>query len=151
MLEPFIDTICVNTMTTLVILTSGQWLAQNESPAVMVAEAFNSSLPGGFGAWFVTISLILFAWTTILGWGLYGERCITYLFGRKWSLPFYCFFSCVVPAGCLLQLTVVWNFTDIANGLMAIPNLIALLLLSPVVFRLAKEFFSDRKHLEDHR
>ena len=149
MVDPFIDTIIINTMTALVILISGHWLMANESPAIMVAQAFGESLPFGIGAWLVTISILFFAWTTILGWALYGERSITYLFGRSWAKPFYIVFSCVVPIGCLMKITFVWNFSDLANGLMALPNLIALLLLSPVVFKLIKEFFSDPKNMED--
>ena len=150
MIDPFLDTLVVCTMTALVILISGQW--QNEAitnAAVLTNVAFDSMLPGGFGEWLVTIGLTLFAFSTILGWGLYGERCITYLFGRKASKPFYLVFTLIVPVGALGGLNFVWNFSDLFNGLMAIPNLIALLLLSPVVFKLTKDFFSDPKNMED--
>ena len=150
MIDPFLDTLVVCTMTALVILISGQW--QNEAitnAAVLTNVAFDSMLPGGFGEWLVTIGLTLFAFSTILGWGLYGERCITYLFGRKASRPFYLVFTLIVPVGALGGLNFVWNFSDLFNGLMAIPNLIALLLLSPVVFKLTKDFFSDPKNMED--
>jgi AGCS family alanine or glycine:cation symporter len=115
----------------------------------MTNLAFGKLLPGAFGSLLVTIGLALFAFSTILGWGLYGERAITYLFGRKASKPFYLVFTLVVPVGALTELNFVWNFSDLFNGLLAIPNLIALLLLSPVVFKLTKEFFSDPKNLED--
>ncbi len=152
MIDPFLDTIVVCTMTAMVILLSGDWTGDRTvvtSAAVLTNMAFEHMLPGGFGGWLVTIGLTLFAFSTILGWGLYGERAITYLFGRKASKPFYVIFTLVVPVGALSQLEFVWNFSDLFNGLMAIPNLIALLLLSPVVFKLTKEFFSDPKNLED--
>ncbi|MDR2694778.1 MAG: sodium:alanine symporter family protein [Deltaproteobacteria bacterium] len=150
MIDPFLDTIVICTMTALVILVSGQWMNPGiTSPAVLTNMAFDSTLPGGAGAWLVTIGLTLFAFSTILGWGLYGERCITYLFGRGASKPFYCVFTLVVPVGALGGLDFVWNFSDLFNGLMAIPNLIALLLLSPVVFKLAREYFSDPKNMTD--
>jgi len=149
MVDPFLDTIVICTMTALVILISGEWLHGLESPAVLTNIAFGNSLPGNLGSWLVTIGLTFFAFSTILGWGLYGERCVTYLFGRKASKPFYIIFTLVVPVGALSKLTFVWNFSDLFNGLMAIPNLIALLLLSPVVFKLTKEFFSDPKNMED--
>ena len=149
MIDPFLDTIVVCTISALVILISGQWTAGLPSAAILTATAFDTTLPGGFGAWLVTIGLALFAFSTILGWGLYGERCVTYLFGRKASRPFYIVFTLVVPVGALSQLTFVWNFSDLFNGLMAIPNLIALLLLSPVMFKLVKEFFSDPENMKD--
>ena len=150
MIDPFLDTLVVCTMTALVILISGEW--QNDAitnAAVLTNMAFAITLPGGFGSWLVTIGLSLFAFSTILGWGLYGERCITYLFGRKASKPFYLVFTLIVPVGALGGLNFVWNFSDLFNGLMAIPNLIALLLLSPVVFKLTKDFFSDPKNMDD--
>ena len=142
MIDPFLDTIIVCTITALVILISGFWAGDREtvtSAAVLTNMAFAQALPGG--DWLVTIGLCLFAFSTILGWGLYGERCVTYLFGRKASRPFYLVFTLVVPVGALGGLNFVWNFSDLMNGLMAIPNLIAVLLLSPVVFKLADEYF----------
>ena len=150
MIDPFLDTLVVCTMTALVILISGEW--QNDTitnAAVLTNMAFDSMLPGGFGSWLVTIGLALFAFSTILGWGLYGERCITYLFGRRASKPFYLIFTLIVPVGALGGLNFVWNFSDLFNGLMAIPNLIAILLLSPVIFKLVKEFFSDPKNMTE--
>jgi AGCS family alanine or glycine:cation symporter len=149
MIDPFLDTICVCTITALVILVSGQWLnPEIGSAAVLTIASFDHGLPV-FGGWLVTIGLTLFAFSTILGWGLYGERCITYLFGRKASRPFYVVFTLVVPVGALGGLNFVWNFSDLMNGLMAIPNLIAILLLSPVVFKLTKEYFSDPELQKD--
>ncbi|MCL2161952.1 MAG: sodium:alanine symporter family protein [Betaproteobacteria bacterium] len=152
MIDPFLDTIVVCSLTAMVILIAGQWTTSHDvvtSAAVLTNMSFESALPGGFGGWLVTIGLTLFAFSTILGWGLYGERCVTYLFGRQASKPFYIVFTLVVPVGALMKLDFVWNFSDLMNGLMAIPNLVALLLLSPVVYKLTREFFSDPKNMED--
>jgi AGCS family alanine or glycine:cation symporter len=146
MLDPFLDTLVVCTMSALVIIVSGQWMAPGIVEAgagTLTSRAFDSTMPGGFGAWLVTSGIVLFAFSTILGWCVYGERCMIYLFGHKAALPFRFFFTLVVPVGALAKLELVWNLSDLFNGLMAIPNLIALLLLSPVVFKLAKEFFLD--------
>ncbi|MDR3221726.1 MAG: sodium:alanine symporter family protein [Candidatus Accumulibacter sp.] len=144
MLDPFLDTIVVCSITALVILVSGQWTAEGISGAgVLTSKAFDTALPGGLGTWLVTIGLVLFAFSTILGWCVYGERCVIYLFGHKAALPFRVIFTLVVPVGALAKLELVWNLADLFNGLMAIPNLIALLLLSPVVFKLSREFFAD--------
>lgn len=149
MLDPFLDTIVVCSISALVILVSGQWSATGiDNAATLTAIAFDTSMPGGFGKWLVTISLTLFAFSTILGWCVYGERCAIYLFGDKAALPFRVIFTLVVPVGVLAKLTLVWALSDIFNALMAIPNLIALLLLSPVVFKLTKAFFNDPKNLE---
>ncbi|MCL2000120.1 MAG: sodium:alanine symporter family protein [Planctomycetes bacterium] len=148
MVDPFLDTIVVCTMTAMVILISGEWRnTEITSPAILTNVSFANSI--FFGGWMVTIGLVLFAYSTILGWGLYGERCITYLLGRKAAKPFYLIFTLVVPVGALGGLEFVWNFSDLMNGLMAIPNLFALLLLSPVVFKLTREFLSDPKNMED--
>lgn len=152
MVDPFLDTIIVCTISALVILVSGEWMAPGIAEAgagTLTAQAFNSVMPGGFGSWLVTIGIVLFAFSTILGWCVYGERCVIYLFGHKAALPFRIIFTLVVPVGALAKLELVWNLADLFNGLMAIPNLIALLLLSPVVFKLAKEYFSDPANRED--
>jgi len=146
MIDPFLDTIVVCSISALVILVAGEWTAEGITKAgagTLTAISFDHALPGGFGSWLVTIGLVLFAFSTILGWCVYGERCVIYLFGHKAALPFRIFFTLVVPVGALSELTLVWNLSDLFNGLMAIPNLIALLLLSPVVFKMTKEYFSD--------
>lgn len=150
MLDPFLDTIVVCSISALVILVADQWTAPGITKAgagILTAVSFDHALPGGFGSWLVTIGLVLFAFSTILGWGVYGERCVIYLFGHKAALPFRIFFTLVVPVGALSKLDLVWNLSDLFNGLMAIPNLIALLLLSPIVFKLAREFFADPKNM----
>jgi AGCS family alanine or glycine:cation symporter len=148
MLDPFLDTIIVCTVSALVILISDQWMVADISKATLTAQAFDSTLPG-FGIWLVTIGLVLFAFSTVLGWCVYGERCVIYLFGHKAARPFRIVFTLIVPVGALAELTLVWDLSDLFNGLMAIPNLLALLLLSPVVVRLAREFFSDPQKVAD--
>ena len=93
----------------------------------------------GIGDW---VGLLLFATSTILGWSLYGTRCTEYLFGTKAIRPYEIIFCIIVVIGSVTELTLVWDISDTLNGLMAIPNLIALLLLSPVVIKTAKEHFS---------
>jgi AGCS family alanine or glycine:cation symporter len=150
MLDPFLDTLVICSISALVILVSGQWMTEGISSAgTLTSAAFDAAMPGGFGSWLVTIGLVLFAFSTILGWCVYGERCVIYLFGHKAALPFRIIFTLAVPVGALAELSLVWNLSDLFNGLMAIPNLIALLLLSPVVFRLAREFFSKPESPDD--
>ncbi len=142
MLDPFLDTIVVCSISALVILVSGQWMAEGiDGAGTLTAKAFDVALPGGFGSWLVTIGLVLFAFSTILGWCVYGERCAIYLFGHQAALPFRIIFTLVVPVGALAELPLVWNLADLFNGLMALPNLVALLFLSPVVFRMARRYF----------
>ncbi|OFL67582.1 MULTISPECIES: alanine/glycine:cation symporter family protein [unclassified Brevibacterium] len=140
MTQTFIDTIIVVTFTGLVIITTGVWKATDEageqlSASLMTGEAFSFGLPGQWGHWIVTIGLVLFAFSTILGWSYYGERNIERLFGRRAVVPFRIFFSLVVFVGCTTELEVVWNFADVANGLMALPNLVGILILSGLIAR----------------
>ncbi len=159
MLDPFLDTLVVCTITALVILISGEWTANAVPPDVaangaeaargylqgtLTARSFNMVLPG-LGQILVTVSLILFAYSTMLGWSVYGERCAIYLFGDGASLPFRVIFALAVPLGAVAQLDLVWALADLFNGLMALPNLVALLLLSPVVFRVTREYFEAMK------
>ncbi|MDR1229577.1 MAG: sodium:alanine symporter family protein [Azoarcus sp.] len=147
MLDPFLDTLIVCTISALVIIVSGQWMTPGITEAgagTLTAQAFSVAM-GGFGSWLVTIGLVLFAFSTILGWCVYGERCVIYLFGHKAALPYRIVFTLVVPVGAVAKLSLVWGLADLFNGLMAIPNLIALLLLSPVVFKLSREYFSRPK------
>ncbi|MDR2261507.1 MAG: sodium:alanine symporter family protein [Azoarcus sp.] len=151
MIDPFIDTLIVCTISALVILVSGQWMAPGiteAGAAILTAQSFSAAM-GEFGSWLVTIGLVLFAFSTILGWCVYGERCVIYLFGHKAAFPYRVFFTLVIPVGALAKLSLVWDLADLFNGLMALPNLIALLLLSPIVFKLAKEYFSDPKNAEE--
>ena len=146
MIDPFIDTVMVCSMTAIVLLIAGDWASVDRgSAAVMTSIAFGHALPG-LGQYGVAIGLVFFAFSTILGWCVYGERCAAYLFGHKAIKPFRVVFTLVVPIGALMQLDLVWSLSDLFNGLMALPNLVALLLLSPVVFKMTKEYFADPSH-----
>ena len=136
LLEPFIDTMIICTMTALVIVMSGLW-TEGTSGAPLSSAAFEAGLPG-FGGWIVTIGLVLFAFTTILGWSYYGERCAQFLFGPKVILPYRLAWVAALFAGAVADLGLVWTIADILNALMAVPNLIALLALSGTVFATVK-------------
>ncbi|OFT24910.1 sodium:alanine symporter [Brevibacterium sp. HMSC08F02] len=145
MTQTFIDTIIVVTFTGLVIITTGVWKATDEageqiSASLMTGEAFTFGLPGQWGHWIVTVGLVLFAFSTILGWSYYGERNLERLFGRRAVVPFRILFSLVVFVGCTTELEVVWNFSDVANGLMALPNLIGILILSGLIARETRHY-----------
>ena len=148
MLGTFIDTLIICTMTALVIITTGaherlDGAGQRLSGADLSIAAFNSGLPGSGTV--VTIGLVVFAFTTILGWSFYGERCTTFLFGENAVLPFRLVWVAVVVMGAVAgDRGVVWSIADTLNGLMALPNLVALLLLSGTVIKLTKAYrFSD--------
>jgi AGCS family alanine or glycine:cation symporter len=113
-----------------------------ETGAAMTSLAFETTLPG-VGAYIVAIVLAIFAFTTILGWSFYSEKCVEFLFGVKSILPFRILWCVAVPLGAVADLGFVWLLADTLNALMAIPNLIALLLLSPIVFKLTKDFFAS--------
>jgi AGCS family alanine or glycine:cation symporter len=137
MLGTFIDTILVCTMTGLVIVVTGSWTG-GQTGAALSAQAFESGLPL-LGHHVVSFGLVVFAFTTILGWSYYGERCAQYLFGERLIWPFRLAWIAAIPLGAIGNLGAIWLIADILNGLMAVPNLIALLVLSPVVFRLTRE------------
>jgi len=139
MLGTFIDTIVICTITGLVIMVTGSW-SSGETGASLSNLAFNTGLPG-LGGLVVGLGMVLFAFTTILGWSVYGERCVSYLLGVKAILPFRLLWVAAIPVGALVQLDLAWLVADTLNALMAIPNLIALLLLSPVVFAITREHF----------
>ena len=140
----FIDTIIICTLTGLAILVTGQWSGNLEG-APMTQAAF-SSVFGTFGEIALTLSLVLFAFTTILGWSYYGERCFEFIFKSTKFLPLYrLIFVVMVALGGSLTLDVVWKIADIVNGLMALPNLIALLVLSPIIFKETKSYFERHK------
>jgi len=138
MLGTFIDTVIICTMTALVIITTGAYQT-GESGADLSIAAFNSGIPGT--GWIVLVGLVVFAFTTVLGWSFYGERCAEYLFGIKAILPFRFVWVAVAVIGSIAgNRGVVWAIADTLNGLMAIPNLIALLLLSGTVFKLSNNY-----------
>ncbi|MBB4315186.1 alanine/glycine:cation symporter family protein [Roseospira marina] len=140
MLGTFIDTILVCTMTALVILTTGAWTS-GQTGAELSALAFDTGLPGG--DWIVTIGLVVFAFTTILGWSYYGERAAQFIFGPKVVLPFRLLWVVGVVVGAVGNLGLIWTVADIMNALMAIPNLIALIALSGTVFAVSRTYFKS--------
>ncbi|PJE40508.1 MAG: sodium:alanine symporter family protein [Pseudomonas sp.] len=140
MIGTFIDTIIICSMTGLAIICSGVWTS-GASGAALSAAAFESAMPG-VGGYILTIALVIFAYTTILGWSYYGERCWEYLVGTKAILPFRVLWVLAVPFGAIAQLDFAWLVADTLNGLMAIPNLLSLLLLSPIVVKLTKDHFA---------
>jgi len=148
MLGTFIDTIVVCSFTALVILSSGAW-DSGETGAELTGRAFELALPG-FGYTITALALAVFAFTTILGWSYYCERSLQYLFGVKAILPFRIFWCAAPLVGATVNLGFIWLLADVLNALMAIPNLIALALLSPVVFKLSREFFRTRGASEDN-
>lgn len=143
MLGTFIDTIIVCSITGLVIISSGAWTS-GETGAALTSLAFESGLPG-FGNYVVAISLAIFAFTTIIGWSFYGERCIEFLFGVKAIVPYRVIWILAIPIGATINLGLIWLIADTLNAMMALPNLVALLLLSPVVFKLTREHFEKQR------
>ncbi|MDP6310222.1 MAG: amino acid carrier protein, partial [Prochlorococcaceae cyanobacterium ETNP14_MAG_4] len=138
MLGTFIDTLIICTMTALVIITTGAYQSGQSGSDLSIA-AFNSGLAGT--GWVVTVGLVVFAFTTVIGWSFYGERCTEFLFGVRAILPFRLVWVAVVVIGAVAgDRGVVWAVADTLNGLMALPNLIALLLLSGTVFNLTKNY-----------
>lgn len=147
MLGTFIDTIIVCSITGLAIIVTGEWQS-GATGAALTSAAFETALPG-IGGYIVTVSLAIFAFTTIMGWSVYGERCVQYLFGLKSVLPFRIVWVLAVYVGSIADLGYVWLLADTLNALMAIPNLIALLLLSPIVFSVTKAFFDSNGETEN--
>jgi len=147
MLGTFIDTLIVCSITGLAIITSGVWTS-GETGASLTSAAFEAALPG-YGSHIVTISLAIFAFTTMLGWSFYGEKCVEYLFGIRSIMPFRILWCLAAPLGAIANLGFIWLLADTLNALMAIPNLLALILLSPVVFKLTREFFASNGMSEE--
>ncbi len=142
----FIDTIIICTMTGLVVVISGLWKGDLNGAALTNA-AFLQAYPH-FGGYMLMVGLVLFAFTTILGWNYYGERCMEYLVGTKGIMPYRIIFIILVGCGAFLKLEAIWILADIVNGLMAIPNLIALLGLSGVVVAETKKYLQHEKEEE---
>ncbi|HEM5199139.1 TPA: sodium:alanine symporter family protein [Streptococcus suis] len=140
----FIDTLIICTLTGFTILVTDQWSVEGLEGAPLTQAAF-STVFGQPGVLALTISLVLFAYTTILGWSYYGERCIEFLFGTKSILPYRLVFVTMVALGGFLKLDLIWTIADIVNGLMALPNLIALLALSPVIIKETRQYFAKKK------
>jgi len=148
MMGPYIDTLTICTMTGLAIIVTGAWTMQvdgqylNASP--LTALAFQLGLPflNGYGSYIVTAAVLLFGSSTMISWSYYGDRSIQYLFGDKLIMPYRYLFCIMIFVGSLPTLENVWAFGDVCLGIMAIPNLIALIALSGVLVRMTKEYYS---------
>jgi AGCS family alanine or glycine:cation symporter len=153
--EVFADTIIVCTITALSILASGVFTMEGHLAAMALGDlpnhmtgagltqaAFDTILPYGLGSKFVSIAILLFAFTTILGWSYYGERAVTYLFGPKSVVPYKVIFILVIAFGCMSGLALVWDISDTFNGFMAVPNLIAITLMSGQVIAMIQDYKS---------
>ena len=143
MMEPFIDTLVICTMTGLVIVVTGAWQESSDSlmGAALTAHAFSSAL-GAAGAWVVGIGLTLFAFSTIIAWSYYGDRSAYFLFGERAVLPYRVCYTMLVVIGAAVPLQLVWNLADITTILMALPNLLGLILLAGLVKKLKDDYFS---------
>jgi AGCS family alanine or glycine:cation symporter len=140
--EVFADTIVIASITALCIVTTGVW-EEGLTGVALTSAAFDSVIPGGH--YIVTIGLALFAFSTTLGWEYYGERCLEYIFGEKSIFIYRIIFLVLIVVGAIGGLEFIWSLADTLNGMMAIPNLIGVLVLSRIVFKLTKEFFSSEK------
>lgn len=143
----FIDTIIICSMTGLSLVLTGVWQG-DAAGAAMTSAAFASAY-GFFGSQLLTIALVLFAFTTILGWNYYGERACIYLFGNKGVLPYRLIFIALIASGAFLKLEAIWILADIVNGLMAIPNLIALIALSDVIVAETNKYLNRHKKAKE--
>ena len=142
MLGPFIDTLVICTMTALIIITSGLWDGGlNSAPLTMAA--FDKSLPI-YGKWMVVIGILLFSYSTVLSWSYYGEKGIEYVLGSWAKLPYKMVYVIFTLLGARLDLVAVWSYADIANGMMAIPNLFALLGLSGVIVAMTRKYMTEK-------
>lgn len=142
--EVFVDTLVICTLTGLTIIVSGIEIPFGVKPgSELITNAFATIFGAQFASLFVAIALMLFAFSTILGWALYGTRCVEYMFGLKATKIYQFVFIIMVVVGSTISLDIVWDISDTFNGLMAIPNFIALFALSGVVVKLTREYFSD--------
>lgn len=144
MTQTFIDTLVVCTLTGLVVISSGLWTS-GLTGAELTTVAFGTSLPGGIGEFIVTLGLIFFAYSTILGWCYYGEKSIEYLFSEKAVKTYRIFFVLFVAIGAMLKLELVWKVSDIMNGMMAFPNLVGLIGLSGIIASETNKYFYSKR------
>lgn len=142
--EVFVDTILICTTTGLAILVTGVW-ESGATGAALSVQAFTTGLPGTWGGFIVTTGLVLFAFSTLIGWSYYGETGIVYLLGARAALPYRLTWLVFIYLGAVGSLHLVWDIADTLNGLMAIPNLISVLISIPVLRQLHKEFFASRQ------
>ncbi|VAW64318.1 probable sodium/alanine symporter [hydrothermal vent metagenome] len=146
MMEPFVDTLIICSMTGLAIVVTGAYITAPEhvAGASLTAYAFSQSI-GDAGAVIVGTSLALFAFSTIIAWSYYGDRSVKFLFGEAAVLPYRVIYTVLIVVGAVVPLKLVWNIADITNILMAVPNLIALVLLSALVKKMKNEYFEKHK------
>jgi len=142
--EVFVDTILICTITGLVILVTDTW-ASGANGAALSARAFETGLPGTWGDIVVTGGILLFSYSTLIGWSYYGETGIVYLLGARAAVPYRLLWLVFIYLGATGSLHVVWNIADTLNGLMAVPNLISVLASIPVLLRLQREFFQSQR------
>ena len=140
--EVFVDTIVICTLTALVILCSGVTVGYGQAAGAELTISGFTATYGGWVSIFTAIAMCCFAFSTILGWGLYGTRCIEFLFGSRVNKPFMVVYSLVAIVGATMNLGLMWSIAESFNGLMLIPNLVAVFLLSGVVVKLVKEYFA---------
>ncbi|MBT3508680.1 MAG: sodium:alanine symporter family protein [Nitrospina sp.] len=133
----FLDTLVVCSLTAMALASTGVWVS-GETGVALTLQAFSAGLPGNWGHFIVTLSAITFAFSSILAWEYYGEKCFEYLFGDNWVHLYRYLWVLFVFVGSMVKLELVWNFSDAMNALMAVPNLIGLVLLSGVLFRETK-------------
>ncbi len=138
----FVDTLVVCMLTGFVVLSTGVW-SSGETGASLSARAFQAGLPGEWGDSLISVAIILFAFSTVVGWAYYGETAITYLFGTKAALPYRLAWVGFVYLGAVGSLQVIWSLSDTLNGLMAVPNLVAILGSLALLRKLISEFFSN--------
>jgi AGCS family alanine or glycine:cation symporter len=141
--EVFIDTILVCTVTGLAILATGVW-SGGATGAALAGQAFSVGLPGTWGNVVVTTSLLLFAFSTLIGWSYYGETGVVYLFGIKAAAPYRMLWLVFIYLGAVGSLHLIWDIADTLNGLMALPNLVSVLASIPILLRLQREFFTGQ-------
>ena len=146
--EVFLDTIVMCTLTALVILTSGVYDGTKEIDGMMLTTKAFAVVFGSRGGRFISVAVVIFGFATLIGWSYYGVKCVEYLFGKKWTVLYQGIYCGVTVIGCTMELTTVWNFADNMNGLLAIPNLIAILLLSKYVFAEIRNFEQREKEMD---
>ncbi|PIU57732.1 MAG: sodium:alanine symporter family protein, partial [Deltaproteobacteria bacterium CG07_land_8_20_14_0_80_38_7] len=147
MTQTFIDTVIVCALTGLAIVSTGLWQTSGLTGAALSTQTFNQTLPNNIGHFIVGFGLIFFAYSTVLGWEYYGEKAIEYIFGTKAIIPYRVLWVLAVFFGAIVKLEFVWSFADIANGLMAIPNLIALIGLSGVIANETRKYLTQNANL----
>ena len=147
MVGPFVDTLLICTMTALVILMSGAWthvdpVTGTQLDSTLLSKtAFEIGLPG-FGGHIVSLAIVLFTFSTIIGWSYYGDRSVDYLFGIRGIKVYRWIYILLIPIGAAMKVKLMWTIADITNGLMAFPNLVGLIFLSPIVVKMLRDYFS---------